>query len=236
MRLRYKLGLAWTLGATAYVVIYGATLGGNALILFVLAVVGLASGTAGMLLTSWLFDRFVSNRIRAARAPLGLVFFDPNERTARALRQAFQGHPQFTASLAKPGQLTTRQRRLDALCVPLTDAVERWGARPASHKAQVLRTRPEDSGMPPYVVAGVAIGPNDPRAGDPGHELRLMMTAVLDAAKAFNTENSPPIRVVGFWTDMLGMNRINPTEAGKIIISAYEGRLGENSAAQKAIT
>ncbi len=58
MRLRYKTGLAYTVGVTAYAVIYGATQGLDLLILFMLMVICLASGTAGMLLTSWLFDRF----------------------------------------------------------------------------------------------------------------------------------------------------------------------------------
>jgi len=80
--------------------------------------------------------------------------------------------------------------------------------------------------MPPYVVTGAAIAAHDPRAGDPGHELKVMMAAVLDAAKAFNTKNAPPIRVIGFWTDALGMDRLDPTEAGNIIVSVYEERLG----------
>ena len=70
MRLRYKFGLACTLGVATYAVIYSAILGGSSLILFVLAVVCLAGGTMGMLLASWLFDRLASDRIRAARAPL----------------------------------------------------------------------------------------------------------------------------------------------------------------------
>jgi hypothetical protein len=192
MRLRYKFGLAWTVGATAYGLIYAATQGVDPLMLLVAAGVALSSGTAGMLLASWLFDRLLSNKIRAARAQLRIVFLDSGESTARALRQALRGHPQLTASVAKPGHLTQQQRQLDALYVCLTDAVERWGARPASHRSQVLRTRPEDSGMPPYVVTGVATGEADPRTG-----LKLTMTAVLDAVKSFNAENSSPIRTLG---------------------------------------
>jgi len=54
------------------------------------------------------------------------------------------------------------------------------------------------------------------------------MTAVLDAVKSFNAENSPPIRVIGFWTDTLGIDRMDPTEAARTITSVYEERLGEN--------
>jgi hypothetical protein len=58
MRLRYEFALACGLGVTAYSVIYGATQGVDPLMLFVAAVIFLASGTLGMLLVSWLFDRF----------------------------------------------------------------------------------------------------------------------------------------------------------------------------------
>jgi len=57
MRLRYKTGLACTLGGTAYVVIYGATQGVDPLILFLVAVLGVGSGVLAMLLTAWLLDR-----------------------------------------------------------------------------------------------------------------------------------------------------------------------------------
>jgi hypothetical protein len=228
MRLRYKFGLAGGLAFTAYVIIYGSILGANPLVLFGVAILGIAVGIPSMLATSWLFDRLVSNRIRAASAPVRLVFFDTSESTVRALRQALEGHPQFTASVAKPGQLTQQQRGLDALYVSLKDAVERWGARPSSSKSQVLRTRPDDSGMPPYVVTGVAIGADEPKAGGPSHGLKSTMTAVIDAVKSFNAKNSPPIRVIGFWTGALGIDRMDPTEAANMIASVYQERLGEN--------
>jgi hypothetical protein len=218
MRLRYKFGLAGGLAFTAYVVIYGAILGTNPLALLLVAVLVVGSGIPAMFATSWLFDRLASPRIQAARAPLRLVSFDSSEPAVRALRQAFQGLPQLTAFVSKPGQLTGQQRGLDALYLSYTDAIERWGARPNSHKSQVLRTRPEDSDMPPYVVTGVAIG----AAGDPGHELKLMMAAALDAVKSFNAENSPPIRVIGFWTDTLGMDRLDLAEAASIVVSVSE--------------
>jgi len=222
MRLRYKFGLAGGLAFTAYVVIYGAILGANPLVLLLVAVLVVGSGIPAMFATSWLFDRLVSNKIRAAMGPLRLVFFDNDEPAVRAWRQAFRGHPELTAFVAKSGQLTKQQRGLDALCVPLTDAVERWGARPNSHKSQVLTTRADDSGMPPYVVTGVATGADDPRGGDPRHGLKLMMATVLDAVKAFNAKNAPPIRVIGFWTSALGIDRLDPTEAASIIISVSE--------------
>jgi hypothetical protein len=222
MRLRYKFGLAAGFAYIAYVIIYGAILGAHPLVLLLVAVLVVGSGIPAVLATSWLFDRLVSNKIRAARAPPRLVFFHTSGSSVGALRQAFGGHPQFTASVAKPGQLTGQQRGLDALYVSLTDAVERWGARPASHKSQVLRTRPEDSGMPPYVVTGVTIGADERRAGDASYELKLTMTAVLDAVKSFNAENSPPIRTVGFWADALGMDRLDLAEAASIVVSVSE--------------
>ena len=180
-----------------------------------------------MLATSWLFDRLVSNKIRAARAPIRLAFFHLNKPAIVALGHALRGHPQLTALVARPGKLTRQQRRLDALHVSPTEAVKRWGARPDSHRAQVLRTRPEDSGMPPYVVAGPLIPADDPRAGDQGDELKLTLAAVLDGVKAFNANNSSPIGVIGFWTSTLGIGRMDPAEAANVIISVYGERLGE---------
>jgi len=90
--------------------------------------------------------------------------------------------------------------------------------------------------MPPYVVTGVTIGTDDPQAGDPSHGLKLTMTAVLDAVKSFNAKNSSPVRVVGFWTGTLGIDRLGPTEAGNTIISVYQERLGEKSSAQERVT
>jgi hypothetical protein len=228
MRLRYKFGLAGGLAATAYVLIYGAVIGVDPLVLFGVAVLGIAVGIPAMLATSWLFDRLASPRIRVALAPLRLVFFANDGPAVAALRQALRGHPQLTASLAKPGHLTQQQRGLDALYVSPTEAVNRWGAHPEPHRAQVLRTRPEDSGMPPYVVTGPPIGAGDLRPSGAGHELRLTLAAVLDAVKSFNAKNAPPIRTVGFWTSTLGLDRISPTEAANTIISVYEERLGEN--------
>jgi hypothetical protein len=227
MRLRYKFGLAAGLAYTAYVVIYGAIIGVHPLALFLVTIVSLAGGIAGMLATSWLFDRLVSNKIRAARAPIRLAFFHLNKPAITALSRSFKGHPQFTASVAEPRELTRQQRRLDALYVSFTEAVRRWGAHPDSHRAQVLRTRPEDSGMPPYVVAGPLIPADDPRAGDQGHELKLTLAAVLDAVKTFNADNPSPIRVVGFWTSTLGIGRMEPADAANAIISVYGERLGE---------
>jgi hypothetical protein len=227
MRLGYKFGLATIASIAAYILIYGAILGSSPLIMFVLVVVVVGSGIPAMLATSWLFDRLATPRIRAALAPLRLAFFDSNEPTIRALRQALAGHPQFTALVAKPGQLTQQQRGLDALYVPLSEVAERWGAHPASSKSQVLRTRPEDSGMPPFVVAGPLIP-----ADDPSRELKLTLAAVLDAVKAFNAHSSYPIRVVGFWTSTLGIGRMDPAEAAKTIISVYEEKLGESSTGQ----
>lgn len=149
-----------------------------------------------------------------------LVFSDDSEATAEALRRAFRGCPELSASVLKPDQLP-KLGGLDALFLTLV-AAERWGSRPIPYKAQVLRTLPEDEGLPPYVVTGIAMNIDDERINDPRAELELVMSAVLDAIEVYNSENNGVINAIGFWTELLGINHMNPVEAGQIIRSIYE--------------
>ncbi len=63
---------------------------------------------------------------------------------------------------------------------------------------------------------------DDPRAGNPQAELKLVMKAVLDAIESYNQANQFPIRTVGFWTRDLWINRMDASMAGEIIRSVYE--------------
>ena len=97
------------------------------------------------------------------------------------------------------------------------------GARPLLHKAQILHTQPAAGtppvGMPPYVIIGVAMAPDDPQ--DPRFELQLIMTAVLDAVESFNAAHPEAIQVIGLWAGHLCVDRLEPEQVGKIIQSVY---------------
>ena len=145
---------------------------------------------------------------------LDLVFSDDNENTVELLRQAFEGCPRLTALFMRPDELLKYE--LDAVFLTLA-AAERWGSRPIPYKSQVLRTRPEDKDMPPYVVTGISMDADDPRIGNPEAELELVLKAVLDAVKSFNIEGNKPIHIIGFSVDMLKLKRIELMTAGRII-------------------
>lgn len=150
-----------------------------------------------------------------------LIFANEREQVVAALRDSFDGCPGLSAVALKPSELP-RVEGLDALFLGLPYA-ERWGPRPVLYKAQVLRTRPEDEGMPPYVITGVAMHEDDPR--EARFELRLIAAAVLDAVELHNLSGARPIARVGLWTEMAGMGRLEPKAAGDIIRSVYEGRV-----------
>ena len=150
-----------------------------------------------------------------------MIFSDTHEEVVKQLRRAFEGCYELTALLMQPNEL--RCYELDAIFLTLT-AAERWGSKFIPYKSQVLKTHPGDKGMPRYVVTGIAMDPEDPRTLDPKLELEVVILAVLDAIDSFNIENDKPIRVVGFWTDMLRIDHMDAFEAGKIIRLIYQGR------------
>jgi hypothetical protein len=74
---------------------------------------------------------------------------------------------------------------LDAIFLLLPFA-EHWGARPLAGQAQLLRTTSEDQakGMPPYVVTGIVLRPDDPRGPIP--ETKLVIQTAIEAVRQFN--------------------------------------------------
>ena len=123
--------------------------------------------------------------------------------TAMRLDKALYGCTGITI-LESPADKLPTLPDLDAMFLTLPGA-ERWGARPLVHKAQILRTQPAQdtapAGMPPYVIAGVAMAPDDPH--DPAFELQLILTSTLEAVQAFNAKHSEAIKVIGFWAGNL---------------------------------
>lgn len=152
-----------------------------------------------------------------------LIFADEREEIVNRLQQVFKGSQEMKAIKLSPAQL----RNLDglgALYLTLPYA-ERWGAKPILYQAQVLKTRAEDEGMPPFVVVGGAFHPDQLR--DPRYELRQIISSVLEAVEKFNRENSEKIFSVGFWTEIspLNFDLLSPEEAGRIILEMYEDKI-----------
>lgn len=150
---------------------------------------------------------------------LQLLFSDSNEQRRKEIRRAFGTIPGLSVLSIVPDQLP-KLEGLDALFLTIV-AAERWGSRPIPYRAQVLKTHRTD-GMPPFVVTGIAMNPGDPRINNLAAQLHLVLTAVLDAVKSYNQENNFPIGRIGFWTDDLSINRMDPALAGQIIRSTYE--------------
>jgi hypothetical protein len=147
-----------------------------------------------------------------------IIAVDDHE-NAMSMCKGLAGCAEITVVELLPEKLPAHAA-LDAMFLPLP-AAERWGARPLLHKAQILHTQPAAGtppvGMPPYVITGVAMAPDDPQ--DPRFELQLIMTAVLDAVESFNAAHPEAIRVIGLWAGHLCVDRLEPEQIGKIIQS-----------------
>src|SRR5258705_12583975 len=149
-----------------------------------------------------------------------LVIFDSNAEVVRMLQAAFGGRAELSARRLEPSEIA-KVPELDALYLTLP-AAERWNARLLFYESQVLKTQAEDNGWPRYIVAGIAMKPDDPRAGIPSEELKLAVKAVLDAVESYNQENRFPIGTIGFWTRDLRISGMDASMAGEIIRSVYD--------------
>lgn len=149
-----------------------------------------------------------------------LVIADERQESVNLLQEGLAGCEEVTVLKLRPDQLLNVEG-LDAFYLSVMGA-ERWGARPIPHKAQILRTALDDTekGYPPYVIAGGLFNIEDSR--DPRFQLRVIMHTVLADVESFNAVNKGVIRKIGFWTEWLGIERMNPVEAGRIIRSVYE--------------
>ena len=150
--------------------------------------------------------------------PQLIIAVDDHE-NAMSMRKGLAGCAEI-AILELPSEKLPALATLDAMFLPLP-AAERWGARPLLHKAQILPTQLAAStppfGMPPYVITGVAMAPDDPQ--NPRFELQLIMTAVLNAVESFNAAHPEAIQVIGLGAGHLCVDRLEPDQVGKIIQS-----------------
>lgn len=155
----------------------------------------------------------------AAMKPI-LMFGDPDVERTKLLQEAFRDQPQLIARAVKSPELM-RLPGVDAVYLSVM-AAERWGARPISREAQVLQTRPDDQerGLPPFVIAGVALGAEDPR--DPEFGLRMIISSVLSAVRRFNETTAHTIQNVAFGPEWTGIEKLAPHRAAEIIRAAYD--------------
>jgi len=103
---------------------------------------------------------------------------------------------------------------LDAIFLILP-AAERWGAMPAPGRCLVLQTTSDDQhkGMPPYVVTGVVMRPEDPRGPLP--ETRLLIISAIEAVREFNARSTEKINRLGFWANNL-LRGVTPAQLAQI--------------------
>jgi hypothetical protein len=87
---------------------------------------------------------------------------------------------------------------IDVFYLPLA-AAERWGSKPLVHESLILPTTLEDQekGMPPFIVTGTCLAPDDPRGPLP--ELKILVSVVFGAIRAFNSRSDLKLQCVGFW-------------------------------------
>lgn len=150
-----------------------------------------------------------------------LTFGDPDVERTKLLQDGFKGYPQLIARAVKSPELM-RLPDVDAIYLSVM-AAERWGARPITREAQVLQTTPADQelGLPPFVIAGVALAAEDPR-GDPEFDLSVIISAVLSAVRRFNQAVPHTIQNVAFGPEWTGIRKLAPYRAAEIILAAYD--------------
>ena len=107
---------------------------------------------------------------------VNLIFFDRTPDIVRKLQEAFLGEACLSArQLLAPSEIATHEG-IDALYLTLS-ATERWGIRPEFYKSQVIETGNNAEGWPQFIIAGIALRPDDSRAGNPAAELKLTIEA-----------------------------------------------------------
>ena len=147
---------------------------------------------------------------------LEIVILDADQGTLDELARTCKGLGAVTVQKVDRVLYTRPPKGLDALFLVLP-AAEKWGAKPLRGEAQVLKTSREDQveGMPPYVVAGVVLRPDDPRGPLP--ETRILISTALEAVRHFNqSNNAEKIRKLGFWAVNL-LNGVTPQQLATIL-------------------
>lgn len=144
-----------------------------------------------------------------------VVVLEPNPELAAQLKDEFEGCAAVEV-VCKPSSALWTHEGLDAIYVSAPMA-ERWGARPLLYEAQVLETTPQDrsEGLPPVVIAGVAVDDDEDR--HPSKLLRLMLEITFRAVDQFNATHLTLIGTVGFLSQHLLGSQLMPTEIGECL-------------------
>lgn len=148
---------------------------------------------------------------------LHLRIFDPDAKNISGLKSAFTELRNVTIEQVDRMLYLKPPAGLDVLYLPLA-AAERFGSRPLIHESQILPTKQEDQrdGLPPFVVSGTCLAPNDPRGPVP--EMTLLLGTVFRAIRAFNHEHhNSKLTYVGFWAYDL-LKGVNPSQLRRIVV------------------
>jgi len=153
-----------------------------------------------------------------------ITIFDTDERRVRRLAEHLQGTPGVSVTLGN-GPEVNRREDLDAFLITLMMA-ERYGASPPfpAGRSIVIRTGAGDvaRGLPPFMIAGVSIDLREPR--DHAQELRLFLSAGLDAVDEHNASNAGAIRKVGVLADVLCAGNLTESDAAAIVSEVVASR------------
>jgi hypothetical protein len=131
-----------------------------------------------------------------------LTLVETDHARANSLREVFSGNRKIDIREAEAVRWLQPPSGLDVIYLPLA-AAERWGSVPKIHESQVLATREDDQlrGMPPFVVTGVCMAPDDPRGPIP--ETGLLIRSVFEAIRKFNSSGRGSLTKIGFWAENL---------------------------------
>jgi hypothetical protein len=153
-----------------------------------------------------------------------LTFFiiDHNATHADVLRAHLAGLPNVSV-ITPIGRVSREIQDLDVLEVSSFYAAEKWGAMPQIHCAQIIPTSTEQDraeGWPKYVITGVALAPGDPT--DAEFAAESIIGAIIKAVRQHNSTEKDQINRVGLEIGWLGLRRISPVEAAKVLRSALD--------------
>jgi hypothetical protein len=156
---------------------------------------------------------------------LNLMIFDSDASNLAELKSVFSGMSTVTIQKMEVMRYLRPPNGIDILYLPLA-ATERWGTRPLIHESQIIKTSlsERENGLPAYIVTGTLLAPDDVR--DPISEMTILLDAVFNAIRSFNSRNKASIRRVGFWGyDIL--RGLTPTDL-RAIISQIAPELGSS--------
>jgi hypothetical protein len=132
----------------------------------------------------------------------------------------------FVRTFVGNGIEVTQSAQLDAMWLTPIQA-ERYGASPPFplHEAQLFAT-PQmevEKGFPKVVIVGVAISSDDPT--DPRWQLRLIVSAMLNAIEIAERRGNFHVQRVGMLPEHLLLNNLTIPIAAAIIADAYRHRV-----------